>query len=274
MSEATLLPGFRLTRGRLLAYAGGEGPPIVLLHGLGGSATNWTLLAPLLARRRRVLVPDLPGHGRSAPVTAPGGLGSLADSVAELIRGEGVGPVAVVGHSMGADVAIRLALRHPGDVSALVLVSAGALASSRTVSKLWLRGWGVLRLSRLATRWRRDIAGRRRLRRVAFSGWGAEEPERLTVPAALGLIDGTAHARDTGTAREALIVDDPRMELHGLSCRVLLVWGARDRSTPLEDGFEYARRLQAPVRTVAGAGHLVIVEQPETCAALIEGFLD
>ncbi|MBW3592610.1 MAG: alpha/beta fold hydrolase, partial [Actinobacteria bacterium] len=46
-------------------FVGGEGPPVILLHGLGGGAFNWTLVAPLLARGPRVVVPDLPGHGRA-----------------------------------------------------------------------------------------------------------------------------------------------------------------------------------------------------------------
>jgi len=54
---------------------------------------------------------------------------------------------------------------------------------------------------------------------------------------------------------------------------VLVVWGARDRLVPLEVGFEYARRLQAPLRVLPAAGHLVIGEYPVECARLVETFL-
>jgi magnesium chelatase accessory protein len=279
MPEATLLSGFDArdvsTGGsRVRVYVAGEGPSIVLVHGLGGAATNWSVLAPLLAVRHRVLVIDLPGHGRSAPAPAPDGLGSLADVVADLARCEGMLPAVFVGHSMGADVVVRLALRRRDAVQGIVVVSAGALACSRLVVRTWLRVWGILRLSRIGGRYRLAFARRARLRRLAFGGWGVWDPASLSPGAALGFLDGPANARDTGTAREALIADDLRPALDGVECPALVLWGARDRSTPLEDGFEYARRLRAPIRALAAAGHLVIAERPAECAALIEEFLD
>src|ERR671937_1705163 len=73
VSEATLVrAGFESrveeVRGaRTRYFVGGKGPPLIVVHGLGGAAVNFTLLGPLLARRRRVLIPDLPGHGLSRP---------------------------------------------------------------------------------------------------------------------------------------------------------------------------------------------------------------
>jgi pimeloyl-ACP methyl ester carboxylesterase len=58
-----------------------------------------------------------------------------------------------------------------------------------------------------------------------------------------------------------MVAGDPRRELD-LSCRTLVLWGARDAQLPLDDAFEYARRLRAPLRVVADCGHLVIVERP------------
>jgi pimeloyl-ACP methyl ester carboxylesterase len=54
----------------------------------------------------------------------------------------------------------------------------------------------------------------------------------------------------------------------------MLLWGARDRLVPLADGFEYARRLRCPIRTIPAAGHLLVGEQPQACAAVLTGFLD
>ena len=75
VNEATLLPGFRphfaeIDGVRTRYFLGGEGPPLTMVHGLGGAAVNFTKLAPILARRRRVLIPDLPGHGLSEPFRA------------------------------------------------------------------------------------------------------------------------------------------------------------------------------------------------------------
>jgi pimeloyl-ACP methyl ester carboxylesterase len=71
----------------------------------------------------------------------------------------------------------------------------------------------------------------------------------------------------------ALIRDDPRRELDDVRCPVLVLWGARDLQVPVADGFEYARRLRAPLRALADTGHLLIAERPEACAAAIEDFL-
>src|SRR3954462_3377506 len=69
-------------RGIALRYfVGGSGPPVVLLHGLGGAAANWAAIAPALTARHSVLVPDLPGHGGSSPVPGLPNLAPFADVV-------------------------------------------------------------------------------------------------------------------------------------------------------------------------------------------------
>ncbi len=79
---------------------------------------------------------------------------------------------------------------------------------------------------------------------------------------------------DTAGAAMALAADDPRLDLERVSCPSMLVWGARDPQVPVSDGFEYSRRLGAPLRVVAGAGHLVIAERPEACLDAIRALLD
>src|SRR6266550_4398908 len=100
------LPGFEErfaeARGCRLRYlVRGEGEPLVLVHGLGGAASNWLALAPLLLPGRRLLVPELPGHSGSEPLSAAANLNAYADSLAEVAEREGLFPAAVVGHSLG-----------------------------------------------------------------------------------------------------------------------------------------------------------------------------
>src|SRR2546423_11101447 len=120
---------------RMRYFVGGEGPPLILVHGLGGAAANWTELVPLLVGRHRLLVPDLPGHGGSTALPAVSGLEPFADRVALVAEREGMLPAAVVGHSLGGMVVLRLALRRPGDVQALVLASAAGLS----IGNVWGR---------------------------------------------------------------------------------------------------------------------------------------
>ena len=74
---------------RMRYFVGGEGPPLILVHGLGGAAANWTELAPLLVPNHRLLVPDLPGHGGSEALPAVSGLEPFADRVALARRAGG-----------------------------------------------------------------------------------------------------------------------------------------------------------------------------------------
>jgi len=99
----------------------GSGPPLLILHGLFGSGSNWGRIARELATDHRVLVADLRNHGRSPH--APGmSYAELAADVAALLDRLGTGPVTVVGHSMGGKTAMRLALEHPERVARLVVV--------------------------------------------------------------------------------------------------------------------------------------------------------
>ena len=116
---------------RMRYFVGGEGPPLILVHGLGGAAANWTELVPLLMRRHRLLVPDLPGHGGSAALPAVAGLEPFADRVALVAEREGMLPAPVVGHSLGGMVVLRMALRRPDDIPAVVLAAAAGLSVCR-----------------------------------------------------------------------------------------------------------------------------------------------
>jgi pimeloyl-ACP methyl ester carboxylesterase len=252
---------------------GGEGPPLVVVHGWGGSASNWVELAPALARGRRVIVPELPGHGGSAAARGTVGLGAFADAVGAALEQEGAGPAPVVGHSLGGVVALRLALRGPATVSGLVLASGAGISSSTPQARRVLAVAGLLKAGRRISPYREQIARSDRLKTAAFGYWFAADPPALSQRAALGFLEGHSRHTDTGTAWRALAGDDPRAELEGVRCPALVLWGARDNQLPLDDAFEYARRLRAPVRVIPGCGHLLIGERPDACLDAIETFL-
>lgn len=279
MVTATLLRGFEphvaeIGGLRTRWWVGGEGPPLVLVHGLAGAAYNFTELAPLLAQRRRVLVPDLPGHGGTAPLPAVETMGDLARHVAAVAEHEGMAEAEVLGYSLGGVVALRLAAERPEAVSALVLLASAGIVSTTPRGRAWLAATSVLRPARLVAHARDEVARRPRLRSAVFGIWGAEDPGALSPTAVLGFLAAQPEHTDVRSAARALVRDDPRAYLDRVRCPALVAWGARDRLVPLEDGFELARGLGAPLRVLPGVGHLLVAECPRECAALVLGFLE
>jgi pyruvate dehydrogenase E2 component (dihydrolipoamide acetyltransferase) len=175
---------------------------------------------------------------------------------------------------MGGVVALRLAVAHPGRVSALALVESAGISSASRRAEAFLALTGLLKPARHASRLRYQIAPRSSLRALTFGYWGAGLARDLSAEAVLGFLEGGRDATDVAAAAAALLREDPRLQLDRVACPVVVLWGSRDRIVPLEDGFEYARRLRAPIRVVSGAGHLVIGERPEECASILEDFLD
>lgn len=279
IGERAELPGFveRWTDAkgvRLRYFVAGEGEPLVLVHGLSGGASNWVDVAPRLAERRRVIVPDLPGHGGSSPLPAAPSLDPFADRVHIVAERENALPAPFVGHSMGALVALRLALRHPEAVSAIVLAGAAGISSATRRAELALMLFGVLRPGRRVAPLRRAIARSALLRRAVFVRWHVSDPLSLSQQAVEGLLAPYALHSDTASAAHALVRDDPRRDLARVACPCLVLWGARDRMVPIDDAVAYARGLGAPLRTIADCGHLLIGERPDACVDAIVRFLD
>jgi pimeloyl-ACP methyl ester carboxylesterase len=204
---------------------------------------------------------------------AVSGLDAFADRIAAVIVEEGAAPAPLVGHSLGGLVALRVALRRPELVSSLVLAGSAGLSIGKPLLRELLTAFTVIRPGRLAGRYRTLVARSPLLRRFVFGFVSVADPVGLTDIAVEGFLAGQLLHTDTASAWRALQEDDPRQELGRLAVPVLVLWGAEDAQLPLEDAFEYARRLRAPLRTIAGCGHLLIGERPAACAHAIEEFI-
>ena len=258
---------------RMRYFVGGDGPPLVLIHGLGGAAANWTELSLLLSQTHRLLVPDLPGHGGSSALPAISGLEPYADRVALVAEREQMLPAPVVGHSLGGMVVVRLALRRPDAVSAVILAGAAGLSIGNVWGRELLSIFTVVRPGRLAGYCRDWVARSRLLRRLVFGVVSVADPAALTNEAVEGFLAAHLLHTDVDGAWQALRVDDPRQELEHVRCPVLVLWGAEDVQLPLDDAFEYTRRLRARLRVIPDCGHLLIGERPDACARAIDDFL-
>ena len=261
-------------RGTTLRYlVGGSGPPILLVHGLGGAAPNWRLIAPSLAAERRVIVPELPGHGGSGALAEAPTLDPFAEAMLAIAEAEDAIPAPWVGHSLGGLVALRAAVLRPDAISGIVLAAAAGISSASRAGRVTVTLIGVARPGKIVGRRRKRVAHSRIGRTLAFGWWGVADPAGFDPDMAEAFLAGPPQHVDTLTAGKALVASDPRQDLHEVAVPVLCLWGANDNWVPLADGMEYARRLRAPLRVIADTGHLLIGERPDAVLRAVNEFL-
>lgn len=247
----------------------GDGPPVLVLHGLLGQGRNWGAIGRRLARGRRVLLVDLRNHGRSPhhpAMTYP----AMALDLAELIRTRGLHRAAVIGHSMGGKVAMTLALQRPSLVDRLVVVDVAPVDyGASELFAGYLRAMSAIEPGRL---------GRRVEVEQALVGTVAELRIRAFLASNLDQVDGRlAWLPNLEVLLGALATlggFPPDLAPAGADLPVLAIAGGRsDYVGPA--GAAALRRLFPAVRlvTVAEAGHWVHADAPEAVLEALEGFL-
>ena len=252
-------------------FAGGSGgPPVVLVHGLGGAAVNWSAVAPALAERHTVIVPDLPGHGGSAGVPALPNLAPFAEIVHEVAAHEQALPAVVAGHSLGAVVAVRHAVRYADHTLGIVLAGAAGISSSTRSAEVLLAFTALVQPGRRLAPYRRRIARKAWLRTAVFGGWGATDPAALEPRLAEALLADVPLHTDVGSASATLVRDPVTPQLARVCCPALVVWGSGDAQVPVDDAYTYARDLGAELRVIGDCGHLLVAERGDACVDAIE----
>ncbi|RJL34075.1 alpha/beta fold hydrolase [Bailinhaonella thermotolerans] len=257
----------------------GAGDPVILLHNGGMSHAIWRHQIEALARSREVFALDLPGYGRSPG--PPGGLTlhGYADLLGAFAGHVARGPVALAGNCMGAAISLTYARRRPAAVSALVLVNplTEATFTRGVLGGLHLAGRyapGIARpVARAAARWRvPEKAARRMLRLQLGRGDGelTRDPELLACwanPHQIRTLTGTLQDMSSYGALDRI---GPGEDLPPL----YVIWGGRNRILPARAGARLVARLRPRAAVnLRDAGHLPMLEAPETVTGLIERFL-
>jgi pimeloyl-ACP methyl ester carboxylesterase len=228
-------------------------PLVVFLHGAGMDHSVWALQSRWAAHHGwRVLAIDLPGHGRSdgPPLTD---IGAMADWTARLVEAAGAARAALVGHSMGALVALETAARHPGRVARLALIGVSArmpvhpdlLAAAKAGSHAAVDMVSLWSLGAPAT-----LGGS-----PAPGLWMLGGAERLLEAAPPGVLYADLAACDAyrGAAAAAAKVVSP----------TTVILGERDLMTPLKGGQALAALIAgARMIVLPGAGHMPMAERP------------
>ncbi|HWG83826.1 MAG TPA: alpha/beta hydrolase [Gaiellales bacterium] len=263
--QSVAVPG-----GRVNFYEVGAGPPVVLLHGLLGSPAYLAALGrSLAASGRRVLIPALPGHAGSPPLE-PFTFERAADHLAAAMSAAGAERPALMGHSLGATLAVHWAARHP--LRGLVAASpVGMLELDVAVAKALLPAAPVAAAAaRLAAPL---LAGSATGRRLVF-GWfvGMAGPQLVRPALGQRMIRDAAAA---WPALEGVMPELGRTDLAdvagGADCPSLVVWGELDAHAG--NGDALAAALGGERLALAGVGHMPMLEVPFSFRRALDGWL-
>jgi pimeloyl-ACP methyl ester carboxylesterase len=268
--------------GREVAYRlEGDGPLIVLVHGMAGNAATWDRVVPALTERFAVLAFDLPGHGSSAkPVDGDYSLGSFASVVRDLMMSLGLERGTVVGQSLGGGVAMQFAYQFPSRCERLVLVGSGGLG--RDVSPL-LRAlafpgveflYPVIFASALRDAGRSVLGALRRigLRPSPYADHIWQSYESLTEPETRAAFARTLRSVVDPTGQRVSARD--RLPL-ARDIPTLIVWGADDAIIPSAHAAEAAATLpNSRVEIFERVGHFPHCEDPDHFVQVLTDFIE
>ncbi len=274
-----LSPTFRdrtveVAGGSLRVMEGGEGPPLVLLHGRGSAAPIWFPLLPELARSFRVYLADLPGFGSSRGYCFSGGnaeegLGFFTDPILAWLEGERLASPRIVGHSLGGFVTLELALRKRLSPHSLVVIGSMGLGPELTTgARLFFR------------------AGPERIARAL----GPALFEKLLPPSKtahgerLGRLGYELYAVADGRVDAARAFDTlvplrgpaphKRERLAEIDVPALVLFGEEDEVVPSPMAIGGAGAMpEGRLRIEAGAGHSLHLDQPERILSILLEFL-
>ncbi len=258
----------------------GDGPPVVLIHGMLNSSSHWQSVALELASDYTVIAPDLIGHGDSAAPRGDYSLGAHAASIRDLLTALGIERATIVGHSLGGGVAMQFFYQFPARVQRLVLVSSGGLghevspmlrtaalpgmsaalslaAHPRLLGAVWCAG---TRLRRAGVRQGAYVQA------VARALRPLERPQaREAFLQTLRAVIDVRGQRVSATDRLYLLESMPTM----------IVWGERDHTIPLEHGRRaHEATPNSRFRTLPRAAHFPHLEEPEALVAVLREFLE
>ncbi len=259
----------------------GDGPVVVLVHGMAGSSETWRHVMPALARRFTVVAPDLLGHGDSAKPPGEYTVGAHANILRDLLAALGHERATFVGQSLGGGVVMQLAYQFPARCERLVLVSSGGLG--REVSPL-LRGLSVPGVEQLfplvCSPVLRD-AGRR------VASWLERAAGLRPTPIAEEIGRSYAALADDGARRAFFrtlraVIDRSGQTVSAVdrlyladALPTLIVWGGRDALIPVDHAVAAHRALpQSRLEIFEDAGHFPHCEAPERFVDTLTRFID
>ena len=258
----------------------GEGPPILLVHGITSSSRTWKRVMPRLAESHTVIAPDLLGHGQSAKPQGDYSLGAYASGIRDLLVALEIPRATVVGHSLGGGIAMQFAYQSPERLGRMVLVDSGGIG--REVNP-------VLRAAALP--------GAEFALPVMFSPTlhdGALKVRGLLAKIGLqpnadveGVSEGFASLTQADARRAFLntvrsVIDingqrvsaEDRLYLAG-DVPTMIIWGENDRIIPLEHAYRAKEMLpDSRLEVFEDAGHFPFNDHPDRFVDVMRDFIN
>lgn len=257
----------------------GEGPTVVLIHGIAGSSTTWRAVMPALAEHYTVIAPDLLGHGHSAKPRGDYSLGAYASGIRDLLAVLGQERGTVVGHSLGGGVAMQLAYQFPERIERLVLVASGGLGKevSPLLKAVTLPGAEYV-LPLLLHRRIREV-GEWPGNQARRLGWRPNDTLAEIWRSYTTLTDRHGQQAFIHTVRSVIDVAGQRVSAHDRlylaeALPTLIVWGDRDRIIPVAHAHTAAESIPGVrLEILEGAGHFLPWRNADRFLPIIEDFL-
>src|SRR3954462_12897444 len=265
---------------RVIYRIAGDGPPVVLIHGMVNSSRHWEPVALRLAERYTVVAPDLLGHGDSAAVRGDYSLGAHACSIRDLLTTIGIERATVVGHSLGGGVAMQFFYQFPQRTERLALISSGGLGHDVSPMLRAAALPGVQELLPLgapppvldALR----VAGKKMRARGNSKGVYLQAIVRALRP----LEQPGARTAFVHTLRSVIDIHGQRVSARDRLYLLerfptLLLWGGRDRTIPSDHGREALEAgPHARFETLPNAAHFPHIEDPDGVARVLRDWLE
>ncbi|MCU1496700.1 MAG: putative hydrolase or acyltransferase of alpha/beta superfamily [Acidimicrobiales bacterium] len=257
----------------------GEGPVLLLVHGMAGSSATWKPAIEHLAEHFTVIAPDLPGHGRSDKPRGDYSLGAYASVLRDLLKHLDLGPATVVGQSLGGGITLQFAYQYPELCQRLVLVCAGGLGEevSPLLRALAFPGVEYALPPAFAPVIANALAGATRLLgKVGLR----PSPEVVQMWLAYSsLTDSDTRTAFLHTLRA--VVDHRGQRVSALDklylaeqLPTLIVWGDADRIIPVQHAYDAHEAIPGSrLEIFEGCGHFLHAEEPVRFARLLRGFV-
>jgi 3-oxoadipate enol-lactonase len=261
------VPILSLSDADLAYHVRGEGPPLLLLHGLGANAASWQLQVDAFAHRFRVIAPDLRGSPASRDRLQPHGPFSMAQFAADaraLLNHLEAGPAHVVGLSMGGMIAFQMAIDDPSSFRSMTIVNSGPAVVPRTLAERWTIG-----VRQVIAR----LAGPATIARILAPKLFPNPEQgalRASFRATLGANDPRAYLATLNAIVGWTVLD----RIAAITLPTLVISADRDY-TPVAAKEEYVRRMpNARLVVVKDSRHALPIERPEAFNAVLAAFLD